>query len=220
MLRIVTISILAAAFAAVFLAYPELDTNISSRFYDPELGFYLENSSFAIFVYYGVRVLCGLLVCFLVLQALLIFKKTRSFSFRHYLDQLYVGAVLLLGPGLLIHNVIKVIFARPRPREIFMFGGDYPFEPIFSLHNHCATCHSFVSGHAAIGFVFIAFALLCKNSKARLALTTFALLFGLWIGFARVIVGAHFASDIIFSGFATFFVAYALYPLHQKLKSS
>ncbi len=219
MLRVILLLIISAALAAVFLSYPSLDISISTYFFDlSKGGFYLENSIFAKTVYFGVRVLCVAVVIYLCYQTFSTFKRTHSFHYKKYLDPIYLGAVLLIGPGILVHNVIKVFFSRPRPRQVVEFGGDFPFEQIFDTHYYCMDCHSFVSGHASIGFFFVAFALISHKPFTRIALTLFAIIFGCFIGSARIMAGAHFASDVVFAGAATFLAAYLLYIPYTILR--
>ncbi len=117
----------------------------------------------------------------------------------------FLIAVMALGPGLSV-AVAKQYFHRPRPVEIVQFGGTQPYVPPFAR----GTAHgeSFFSGHAATGFYFCAFALLERRHRRRRY--AFGLLLGGIIGLSRIIMGAHFVSDILFSGLFMLLVMYLL----------
>ncbi len=97
-----------------------------------------------------------------------------------------VGFVFFsIAAGGLIADVFKFGLGRARP-EHFRTLGAFAFEP---LHN--ASFASFPSGHATtVGGLFAAIALLFP----RLRLPCFVL--ALWFGCTRILVGAHYASDV------------------------
>jgi lipid A 4'-phosphatase len=65
--------------------------------------------------------------------------------------------------------------------------------------DQCDDNCSFPSGHAALGFWAIAFALLAPPRRRKLAVAA-AVGFGALIGAVRIAQGAHFLSDVIASG--------------------
>ena len=93
-------------------------------------------------------------------------------------------ATLLTG---FLTQLIKHIVGRPRPNyslEKDFFGFEF-----FSFES---SLHSFPSGHTSTIFV-VAFALSMLTPKIRI----YYILFALIVGLSRVIVGAHFFSDVI-----------------------
>jgi len=120
---------------------------------------------------------------------------------------LYVLLVIALGPGLVVNLIFKDHWGRPRPVHIQEFGGEFQYIPPAKIGH--TPDKSFVCGHCSVGYAFFAVYFLAKNHK----LIYLALTLGLaWtMGFTRMTAGGHFVSDILWSGYLVFLVAYALY---------
>lgn len=75
---------------------------------------------------------------------------------------------------------------------------------------------SFPSGHAAMGWMLIALIILFTNKKAWLKYSAFALilLFAIILALSRVVIGAHFASDVLFGSF--FIILIFLFQLKRN----
>ena len=102
-------------------------------------------------------------------------KKFSSFSFSY---------LLLVG---LITQIIKHLVGRPRPNHSLLNGG---FE--FNFFSSDSSFHSFPSGHSStIIAITIIIALVIPN------LRYFFYFFGLLIALSRVVVGAHFLTDVV-----------------------
>ena len=93
-------------------------------------------------------------------------------------------ATLLTG---FLTQLIKHIVGRPRP-NYSVENGSFGFE-FFSFES---SLHSFPSGHTSTIFV-VAFALSMLTPKIKI----YYIFFGLIVSLSRVIVGAHFFSDVI-----------------------
>jgi len=94
--------------------------------------------------------------------------------------------ISVAGSGLLA-NLLKRAIGRARP-------GLYEEWGIFSLHSFAGSSRfeSFPSGHSTtVGAIFMAVALLFPRSRI------YMLVAALWLGFSRVIVDAHYPSDVI-----------------------
>lgn len=124
----------------------------------------------------------------------------------------YIILTLALGPGLLINLVLKDHWGRPRPYQIQAFGGNMSYLPPLMLG--ASSAHkSFPAGHASVGFSLCAFWFLWRKRKPRLSKLALilSLALGFIMGLGRIATGAHFLSDVLWSGFITFFIAWALY---------
>ena len=120
---------------------------------------------------------------------------------------LYFVAVIVLGPILMVNLVLKDHWGRPRPREIVEFNGDYHYQPPGVISE--TGRKSFVCGHCSSGYMFFAFYFILNKGK-NLALLC-SLLYGLLFGFARMMAGGHFLSDILWSGYVVFGICWFLY---------
>ncbi len=116
---------------------------------------------------------------------------------------------LALGPGLVVEFGLKDHWGRARPRELVEFGGGAQFTPAYLPSDQCASTCSVTSGHAARAFYFLTFALLAPAPWRRPAVAA-VVLFGGLTGAMRVAQGAHFASDVIASGFLVTGIVWAL----------
>ncbi|MFA5983447.1 MAG: phosphatase PAP2 family protein [Methylococcaceae bacterium] len=120
---------------------------------------------------------------------------------------LYILLVIVLGPGLMINLIFKDHWGRPRPVHITDFGGQYQYIPPLQI-GHTPE-KSFPCGHCSVGYLL--FTLYFLSSKRK------ALYFGIALGLAMVLAitrmsaGGHFVSDILWSGYLVFFVAWLVY---------
>ncbi|HUL89846.1 MAG TPA: phosphatase PAP2 family protein [Pseudolabrys sp.] len=124
----------------------------------------------------------------------------------------FLIATLALGPGLLVNVALKDNWGRPRPGHLKQFGGDQNFVAWWDPTGPCEKNCSFVSGEASAAFWTIAPAALAPPEWRALAYTA-AIAFGVIISASRMIMGAHFLSDAIFSGVFTFLIIWLVYAL-------
>ncbi len=117
---------------------------------------------------------------------------------------------LALGPGLLVNVILKDGWGRPRPSTVVEFGGSQPFTPPLVMTDRCDYNCSFPSGHAALAFWLVAFALLAPKPWRGWAMAA-ALAFGTMVGVVRIAQGGHFLSDVITSAILTIGLTLWLY---------
>jgi len=194
-----------AVIGVVFLLFPQIDIMITSLFYHN--GFDVNYLPYKI-IYIAVRVVTGLSLLILVILFIL------SFQGKYYLDLtrkklLFLFLATLLGPGLVVNTILKDNWGRARPRHVIEFGGKALHTPPFVISKECDRNCSFVCGHAAAGFMFVALAFLFKRREKEIFLAS--LFAGFLIGLVRVAQGGHFLSDVIFSFFFTYITIRLLY---------
>jgi membrane-associated PAP2 superfamily phosphatase len=114
-----------------------------------------------------------------------------------------------LGPGLVVNGILKPLWGRPRPRHIVEFGGSQSFRAWWQPGGP-GVGKSFPSGHASMGYVLVAGALLIPKRRLRLLVFTGGLGYGTLLGLTRIIQGGHFASDVVWSGTLTCIVVIGL----------
>jgi lipid A 4'-phosphatase len=194
--------------ALLFVFVPQIDLFVSGLFYSEAEGFFWSKQPLVLFLYQIPRPIAIIAaVGLLILIADMLFKK-RFFSIRPLL-LFYFAAVMIIGPGVIVHNVFKDQWGRARPSKVVEFGGTHTFTPAFILSDQCERNCSFVSGHSAGAYGLIALALLVRRRKA-LAMAG-AVTVGSLVGLGRIIQGGHFFSDVLFSFVIVYLSAKILY---------
>ena len=201
---------LAAAVAWATLL-PGADLAVAAWFFDPASGqFPLGQQPLLYAGYRAVSLAAPVLLGALVLLLLASWLPRPAWARRLRWPAAFLLASLLIGPGVLTHNVLKDHWGRARPHQIVEFGGTRHFTPALQPAHECARNCAFASGHAAFAFFSMAFAFVLPSRLRRRALVA-GFLFGAYIGFVRLAQGGHFLSDVIFSFFTGFGPAWLLY---------
>ena len=203
----------------VFGFFPNLDLAVSRLFYVEGQGFPYRNHPVVLAFYNLIKVLsvgtvaglAGLAVCRAIHGKFPKFRRmTRLAAIFSYRQILFLLLALILGPGLLVHTVIKEVVGRPRPVNIQEFGGMKAYAPPFVIAGD-PEGKSFVSGHTAAGFYFTAFGLVAGRAKCRKQLYAGGLVLGTVTAFVRILQGGHFLSDCVFAGLLVLCVNHLLY---------
>ncbi len=147
------------------------------------------------------------------LAALLAFTASffRPFPPAWRFPALFIALVAFLGPGLIINIFGKGFLGRPRPDQVLQFGGLWEFRGAFEP-GVPGRGRSFLCGHCSMGFLFMTLFFILRGWRGRLALAG-AAVWGLLLGAARVVQGAHFTSDVLLCGTIMLALAAALSPL-------
>lgn len=188
---------------ALFVLFPDIDLAASDLFYNHEYWRweYAEHPA-VVFSYELLIVLPYFLVPALLIMSIWSFKSRNKTLYGQRKIWLFLLLALLLGPGLLVHDIVKKSYDRPRPVHIIEFAGDYEFTPAFSSNEHCSKCRSFVSGHAAMGGFLLALVFVFRHPVLLKA----ALVFAVLTGVGRMAQGGHFLSDVIFANYFCYFL--------------
>jgi len=191
-------------FAVLAVTFPEVDIWVSEQFYEPGAGFPLDHDPVIQFIYVVFRYMPHFIIpIFLLMLAAPWFIKAMHGT-RKYTTFLLLS--LLIGPGLIVHPILKDNWDRPRPENTQNFGGQHEFAPAFKINDVEGTHKSFASGHAAMGFWFIAFAWVFRKRR----LLTAGLIIGAIVSMGRIVQGGHFLSDIITAAFICYFTCQAM----------
>lgn len=205
--------LLLAIIGMVLVAFPRIDLDMAGLFHDPFDGFYLRENPLVRFVFLGVPWITRTVVLCLSLFLLASWSiwRRREFFLRWRRSALYLLLVLIIGPGLLVNSVFKDQWGRARPSQVEQFGGTQLFTRAAMPADQCEKNCSFVSGHASVGFFFLAFAFVWPRRRALWLAAGSGL--GISIGLARMLQGGHFLSDVIFSGIVVYLTAFALHAV-------
>ena len=101
---------------------------------------------------------------------------------------------------------------RPRPYEVKDLGGKYAFTPPFGSDPACDKCTSFPSSAAGSAFLLCTPYFVLRRRHRRVALVFLAagLVWGSVVGYARMVPGLHWFTDIVWSGAFVLMVASVL----------
>jgi membrane-associated PAP2 superfamily phosphatase len=136
----------------------------------------------------------------------------------------FLAALLVLGPGLLVNGVLKPYWYRPRPHQTAAFGGQQEFVQVWE-RGFSARSKSFPCGHASMGFYLMApaFVLYRRHRAWAIGFAGLGITAGLAIGLARITQGAHFPSDVLWSGgmvYLSGLVLWGLFNLGKPARGS
>lgn len=203
--------VVSVGLAVLLRLVPEIDLWAQSFFYRPGESFFLRDSPFAQFFYKGIKWMTPVLVIGLIaVIGLGLTSALRRLSGLRR-PAIVLLACMAIGSGLVVNATFKDNWGRARPSQITEFGGKKTFTPPFVIADQCKRNCSFVAGHPSILFAFFGLALFARKRRA-LAIGTVAVLGGL-AGLARIMQGAHFFSDVMFSGVFMFVTSWLLYRL-------
>ena len=203
------------ATVAVFAAFPQIDLWVSGQFVAPGGGFPLSENPVVGFLRSLFNLLFGGL-CGIVVTMLLLRLRVRQGLRVPVQVWWFVGAVFVLGPGLMANAVLKEYWGRARPADIQEFGGAVQFTPPLLVTDQCQSNCSFVSGEgsAILSAVIVLVVLLWHVWPARRRmLVAAATVVGVTGGFLRIVTGRHFLSDTLFAGLISALIVLVLYRL-------
>lgn len=195
------------ALALTMALWPYCDMMVTQYFYGGKGGFFWRFHPLTNFIhdvatgwipkFIGVGLLLGLVLALI-----------RKTSIRPWL---YLVLALLLGSGLIANVLLKDNWGRARPLQIVEFGGKAHFTPYWQPTAECQNNCSFVNGDASFGFLLAAPALVIRKRR-RLVFWSGTVL-GMLFGVTRIIMGAHFLSDTVWSALLMLATMFALYAL-------
>jgi membrane-associated PAP2 superfamily phosphatase len=194
-----------AALAGIILARTGGDIAVARHYFTPGEGWTHQNDTVIQLLYrYGPWLAVTLAVGGLGLGLLSTFgpKRDAAMARRAWLFPL----LMLLGPGLLVNAVGKDNWGRPRPKQIQEFGGPDTYITAGAVGPIAKDRKSFPSGHASMGFYLLGGYFIWRGRRPVLARASLAagLLMGAAIGWARIVQGGHFLSDVIWAGAAVY----------------
>jgi membrane-associated PAP2 superfamily phosphatase len=193
----------------------DLDRRISALFYQADGGFYLEEGQPWYWLYRFGTVPGILLILASLLGAVTL--RVRRPDSRWYAYFLLVVFTALIGAGVMVNGLLKPYWGRPRPNQIREFGGQYAYQEALSPGTP-GKGRSFTCGHCTMGFLFVTLVYFRRRSKAVAWVGGFCgLAYGSLLSVARVVQGAHFVTDCIWSLGVLWLTATVLYYFVLKI---
>lgn len=126
----------------------------------------------------------------------LLFRKRYKFSKKSILFSRISFKMFFYG-NLLFVYLVKIVWGRVRFRDLLEYYSD--FTPWY-LAQGITGNQSFPSGHAAMGFMMIALFVFFADKPfyKRIIVKGLIVTWGLAVSTSRVVIGAHFTSDVLF----------------------
>lgn len=208
-----------ACVGVVFGVYAQLDIDIARLFFNETYQLFpLQYSLVSRHLRDGFTYAVALLVApaFIALVLKMILPRRPMLIAAR--ASLFLIVTLALGPGLLANVILKDHWHRPRPPQVTEFNGPEKFMPWWDPRGACDKNCSFVAGEGAGGFWTLAPAALAPPAW-RAAAYAGALLFGAAAGGQRVAGGAHFFSDVVFSGVLVFLLIWVVHGLIYRWRT-
>lgn len=161
-----------------------------------------ENLEAVTTVAYVVNILLSLTIAI----GALYLAHTKGHKFTAFKKHAVLLIVLIVSEGILV-NIIKSIWARPRMRSITEVS---EFQHWYEINGWTTDneLKSFPSGHTSNAFVALAYMMFIpyiKSIKMKYFLIT-AIIWGTLVALSRVVLGAHFLSDVLVGSYITIFL--------------
>jgi len=143
------------------------------------------------------RIIEYLLIIISVLIFIVINWNTDLIKYRKISG--IISFLAIINPLLLV-QLVKIFWGRIRFRDLLP---DYSnFTPWF-IPQGITGNSSFPSGHTAMGWMFLPLLIAVREREwkdpLKLVIVILVLGWGTFVGLSRIIVGAHYASDVLFS---------------------
>ena len=126
---------------------------------------------------------------------------TWNKDWKNYRTLAGIISLLAVINPLLFVQIFKILCGRIRFRDLD--PGFTNFTPWFLPPGLSSDGHSFPSGHTAMGWMLLPLLMAVKDREIkdpyRIVVTVLVIGWGLFVGLSRIVVGAHYASDVLFS---------------------
>lgn len=122
---------------------------------------------------------------------------------------LFVLGSFGIGALILVHS-LKALLGRARPHDTLLFGGDKGFTPVWQIADMCGASCSFPSGESAAAAALLSFVVYASPGMRRPFLAT-VLPLAVFLSLNRMLVGAHFFSDVLLAWLMVLFVMVSLW---------
>jgi lipid A 4'-phosphatase len=212
---------LALLLAGIFTIRPQVDLALSGSFRNAAGVFVDDAHPWANVLYWAMPKL-GWLGFIGALTLLALGRRwPQRVPFRWRRRAASLALVSGIGSWLVINVLLKEHWGRARPREVveLVAGAHRHFSPALVPASECFHNCSFTSGHAASGFVLMAVGLMGPVATRRRWLAI-GLAAGALAGAGRVVQGAHFPSDTLFSGVAIWLTGWLVREAWLRLRAA
>ncbi len=141
-------------------------------------------------------------------------KMTFNKDWAKYRKISTVITVLAILNPLLFVRITKVLCGRVRFYDL-TYPSFFEYTPWFLPPGPTSSGRSFPSGHTAMSFMLLPLLILVKDLKwkdiRRILVTILVLGWAIFVGLSRIVIGAHYASDVLFSAMMATIITILLY---------
>ena len=210
--------------SGVYINYSFIKTKSDVWSYIQKVVFFLVSSGLIFYLFDIIlgNVVTNHLIIFLIISfsiSIIIFivlhlkSQVKSATAIRY-AKVVVG-MALFGYVIFIQGV-KYFWGRVRFRELDESFSQ--FTPWY-LPQGITGSDSFPSGHAAMGWMLLALLILLANKKQWVKYSVFNLisLWGVTLALSRVVIGAHYASDVLFGSFFIIITFLVSSKIHYRI---
>ncbi|MFQ5820560.1 MAG: phosphatase PAP2 family protein [Candidatus Heimdallarchaeota archaeon] len=137
-----------------------------------------------------------IVICVILIQLLL--KKVNVSFFQDKLNFALITIFLAILNPLVIVGLIKRLWGRVRFKDLTPDHSNYtPWFIPQGINGH----ESFPSGHAAMGWMLLPLLLFTRKKSLKVQILVGGVIFvwGVIVAMGRIVIGAHYASDVLFS---------------------
>lgn len=138
---------------------------------------------------------------------------TWNKDWKNYRTLAGIISLLAVINPLLFVQTFKILCGRVRFRDLD--PGFTNFTPWFLPPGLSSDGLSFPSGHTAMGWMFLPLLIAVKDREIkdpyRIIITVLVIGWGAFVGLSRIVVGAHYASDVLFSTGVASIITIVLY---------
>ncbi len=202
------------AVATIFALFPQLDIWVSQEFY-ADGHFFLKNEPIFVFMHDILRPMTIVVVLSLISLLIYTFKGKKIGKYLDKKAVIFLIVYLVTGPAVVTNLIIKEHSGRVRPINSELFGKEKKFTPYYDFSGECKHNCSFISGHTGGAMFFLALAYIFRSRVVFWLTLSFIAL----MATTRVVQGAHFLSDVLFSIIINFIILKVLYYLFYERSS-
>ncbi len=158
----------------------------------------------------AVKYVIYALALVLFIAAVIVINRQKPEKVREY-KKAGLVLLILIFTELILVNIVKILWARPRMRSIQSIE---QFKYWYQINGPSTSeeLKSFPSGHVANAFTLLAYSLFIPKNKPTMKkwFIAFALLWGTLVAVSRIVIGAHFFSDVVVAGYITTLLFYLI----------
>jgi membrane-associated phospholipid phosphatase len=146
-------------------------------------------------------------ICINLFLIILLRKVEVSEAFKKFSR---ISLLLGLYGILFLVQTIKIFWGRVRFRDLDALYSDFS---LWFIPNGVNWNQSFPSGHSAMGWILLPLLILVANKSKIIKFSLLALIisWGVAVGLSRVVIGAHYASDVLIGAFIIIMIFIMLY---------